>query len=95
MRRTHLRGHANILKRLLVHTGGFNLGLCMRTRFGIGTPRGLQGRWAAVLALLVALWTHVVNLGEALRPTLTDHGAAFTPHHRFVLLPVHASERAL
>jgi len=25
MRRTHLRGHANILKRLLVHVGGFNL----------------------------------------------------------------------
>ena len=25
MRRTHLRGHANILKRLLVHTGAFNL----------------------------------------------------------------------
>ena len=26
LRRTHLRGHANILKRLLVHTGAFNLG---------------------------------------------------------------------
>src|SRR5713226_5378355 len=24
MRRTHLRGHANILKRLLIHAGGFN-----------------------------------------------------------------------
>ena len=31
MRRTHLRGHRNILKRLLVHAGGFNLGLLMRT----------------------------------------------------------------
>ena len=27
MRRTHLRGHQNILKRLLIHAGGFNLGL--------------------------------------------------------------------
>ena len=44
MRRTHLRGHANILKRLLVHAGAFNLGLLMRTAFGRGTPRGLQGR---------------------------------------------------
>lgn len=42
-RRTHLRGHANILKRLLVHAGGFNLGLLMRTICGVGTPRGLQG----------------------------------------------------
>jgi len=27
MRRTHVRGHANILKRLLVHISGLNLGL--------------------------------------------------------------------
>jgi transposase len=44
MRRTHLRGHANILKRLLVHAGAFNLGLLMRKMVGRGTPRGLQGR---------------------------------------------------
>ena len=25
MRRVHLRGHTNILKRLLIHIGGFNL----------------------------------------------------------------------
>ena len=43
MRRTHLRGHTNILKRLLVHAGAFNLGLLMRQAFGRGTPRGLQG----------------------------------------------------
>jgi transposase len=54
MRRTHLRGHANILKRLLVHASGFNLGLVMRTLTGIGTPRSLQGRAAAALALGLA-----------------------------------------
>ena len=43
MRRTHLRGHARILKRLLVHVAGCNLGLLMRKLFGLGTPRGLQG----------------------------------------------------
>jgi len=42
MRRTHLRGHPNILKRLLIHVGGFNLGLVMRAMFGIGKPRRLQ-----------------------------------------------------
>ena len=55
MRRTHLRGHTNILKRLLIHAGGFNLGLVMRHLIGIGTPRGLQGRVAAVLATLLVL----------------------------------------
>lgn len=44
LRRTHLRGHQNILKRLLVHASAFNLGILMRTLFGRGTPRGLQGR---------------------------------------------------
>ena len=55
MRRTHLRGHTNILKRLLIHAGGFNLGLVMRHLIGIGTPRGLQGRVAAVRATLLVL----------------------------------------
>jgi transposase len=52
MRRTHLRGHTNILKRLLIHAGGFNLGLVMRHLIGVGTPRGLQGGLAASLAML-------------------------------------------
>jgi transposase len=57
MRRTHLRGHPNILKRLLIHAAGFNLGLLMRTLIGIGTPRGLQGALGALLALLKRLTT--------------------------------------
>jgi len=54
MRRTHLRGHSNILKRLLIHAGGFNLGLVMRHLLGIGTPRGLQDRPAILIAAFVA-----------------------------------------
>jgi hypothetical protein len=42
MRRVHLRGHTNIRKRVL-HTAASNLGLLMRTLFGVGTPRSLQG----------------------------------------------------
>jgi transposase len=95
LRRTHLRGHDNILKRLVIHSGGFNLGLVMRTRFGIGTPRGLQGRLTAFVALLLALWTHVNGLWRAMRPPVTDHEPAFTPHHRLALLPVSVSEGAL
>jgi transposase len=55
MRRTHLRGHQNILKRLLIHAGGFNLGLLIRTMLGVGTPRGLQGHLAALLGTLGVL----------------------------------------
>src|SRR6195256_4032165 len=55
MRRTHLRGHTNILKRLLIHAGGFNLGLAMRHLIGSGTPRGLQDRLATVIATLSSL----------------------------------------
>ena len=55
MRRTHLRGHARILKRLLVHVAGCNLGLLMRTLFGVGTPRGLQGLVFDFIHALVGL----------------------------------------
>jgi hypothetical protein len=44
MRRVPLRGHDNILKRLLIHAGGLNLGLLMRTLCGVGRPRGLPGK---------------------------------------------------
>src|SRR5271154_6989811 len=55
MRRTYLRSHTNILKRLLIHAGGFNLGLLMRHLIGIGTPRGLQDRLATLMAALLVL----------------------------------------
>jgi len=56
LRRIHLRGHCNILKRVLIHEAGFNLSLVMRQRFGQGTPRGLQGRLRRLLSLL---FTHL------------------------------------
>src|ERR1043166_3959919 len=69
MRRLYLRGHTNILKRLLIHTSGFNLGLLMRQLIGVGTPRGLQGRLGAVVAaLLVLIWS--------LRQLVARHGRA-------------------
>ena len=46
MRRTYLRGHHNILKRQLIHVGGFNLSLVMRKMLGAGTPRELRNRFA-------------------------------------------------
>jgi transposase len=61
MRRTHLRKHNNILKRLLVHVAGMNFGLLLRSAYGIGTPRGLQGLSHA-LHFLVALIAQAVIL---------------------------------
>ena len=95
MRRTHLRGHPHILKRLLVHTGAFNVGLLMRTLIGVGTPRGLQGRMAAVRTLVVALWTRFSDCSRDRVTPPADHASACTPHQRFQLLPVRASEWAV
>jgi hypothetical protein len=39
MRRTWLRGRANVARRYLIHVAGHNLGLLMRSLFGAGTPR--------------------------------------------------------
>src|SRR6266487_3848470 len=54
MRRTHLRGHENILKRQLVHVGAFNLSLLLRQLLGAGTPREWRNR-GHLLPLLVYL----------------------------------------
>src|SRR6266566_6195175 len=60
MRRVHLRGRENILKRVLIHLGGFNLSLVMRKLLGKGTPRGLQGLPAEDLLLLLRFWVAVL-----------------------------------
>ena len=73
MRRTHLRGHINILKRMLVHVGGFNLGLVMRQLIGIGKPRGLQGLFLSFFGLLECLWNLLETFGRELR-RLADRG---------------------
>jgi len=43
MRRVHLRGRENILKRLLIQGAAFNLSLILRKIIGVGKPRQLQG----------------------------------------------------
>jgi transposase len=68
LRRLHLRGHPNILKRLIVHAGAFNLGLLMRHVMGRGTPRGLQGRRRPCFVL----WLLLASLVAELRAALTS-----------------------
>ena len=67
MRRVYLRGHQNILKRILLHAAALNLGLLMRTLFGVGTPRSLQGRAAALFIVVWSLVTHSDTLWARLR----------------------------
>ena len=93
MRRTHLRGHANILKRLCIHVGEFNVGLFMRTLCGVGTPRSLQGHLTAVSVLAVAVWARVLGLWPNLGAPAADDSSPFTPHHRFEFLSVNASQK--
>ena len=66
MRRVHLRGHTNILKRLLIHTGALNLGLLMRSVCGVGTPKGLQGRD------VMRMWSEQVLIFVLLRSIFED-----------------------
>ncbi|MCZ6751005.1 MAG: transposase [Acidobacteria bacterium] len=64
MRRTHLRGHRNILKRLLLHVAAFNLSLILRRDAGAGTPRGLQDLRNRLFFTCCALWMLLESLGE-------------------------------
>jgi transposase len=67
MRRTHVRGRDNILKRLLIHVGGFNLALVMRKLFGIGKPRRVQdGLGGALSATILAAGLVIQWLGRRL-----------------------------
>ena len=90
MRRTHLRKHPNILKRLLIHVAGFNLALIMRSMFGIGKPRRLQDGLAAAALGIFGL---VLGFFEAMRPfwkPLGRLGRILTPREPQVVLPVAA-----
>ena len=100
MRRVHLRGHGNILKRVLLQVCGLNLGLLMRQMLGVGTPRGLQGRASALVnALRNALrrfWSPVSH--AAARVSANWAAAAsirsMAPSHSHILPGLHQRSSA-
>jgi transposase len=55
MRRVHLRGRKNILKRLLFHAVAFNVALLVRKLHGMGKPRTLQGLSSSISMLISML----------------------------------------
>ena len=79
MRRTHLKGHENILKRLLIHAAGFNLSLMLRRLLGVGTARGLQdlaGRLrACLLRCRTALGRAIAEMCQVMKFLWPKHRA--------------------
>jgi transposase len=64
MRRTHLRGHANILKRQLIHVCAFNLSLIFRLSLGAGTPRELRNQRAKLISTFIWLQIALFQLEQ-------------------------------
>ena len=58
----------------------------------MGTPRGLQGRVVAVLTLVVALWTRLIDCWRPFDTPLIDHTSVCPMQDRFEQFPVGASE---
>ena len=59
LRRCHLRGHQNILKRQLIHVSGFNLSLILRKLLGAGKPREWNNRAKRLIRPLLHLFLHL------------------------------------
>jgi transposase len=57
LRRCHLRGRENILKRQLIHVGAFNLSLILRKILGAGTPRELKNKATRLFLRIFRLLT--------------------------------------
>ena len=95
LRRVQVRGQKEIRKRLLVHAAAFNLGLVMRSRFGFGTPRALQGLATAAAALadasardLAALFGEIGRLLGLLRPNCGTSRPSDRPfHNKITFIP--------
>ena len=62
MRRTEVRGHSNVIKRLLIQAGAFNLGMVLRKQVGAGTPRGLQAQVLRAMLLVFGLFNATKQL---------------------------------
>lgn len=79
LRRLHVRGTANVAKRVLLGAAGFNIALLMRSLFGIGKPRRLQGRLpsdSSLLGVLIALLSGLVRTLRLPRATRSHRMAA-------------------
>jgi hypothetical protein len=84
MRRTHLRGHQNILKRLLIHVGAFNLSLIFRSLLGSGTPRELRNRQSSLLFALFLLLRRYSALASRTKFSFSRYRLRRHPSERYL-----------
>lgn len=75
MRRLHLRGQTNILKRYQTHVAAANLGIILRSFIGLGTPRGFQGRKTLLTQALLSFLSSMQRLIHS----LLDHLGPLRP----------------
>jgi len=92
MRRTHLRGHKNILKRLLIHVGAFNLSLIFRSLLGAGTPRELRNRLARLFSQLFCLLGRLWMPTHSANPVLSSLGFGSRRNRRYLRYKLRRSE---
>lgn len=86
MRRTHLRKHDNILKRLLTHVAGFNLGILMRNLIGKATPK----EYAELKASLITAVSRFISTIKACFTPLQSDGCP-----NLVIPPNHSANHPL
>jgi transposase len=82
MRRCHLRGRENILKRQLVHVGAFNLSLILRKLLGAGTPRELKNRAGQVFSRLLRSLLNLTTVGSLIWRLTRPAGLPIAPTFR-------------
>jgi transposase len=83
MRRVHLRGRENILKRLLIQGAAFNLSLILRKAIGVGKPRRLQGLYLPLITHLGRIFGWI---GAIRRPARSPHATLRCKVSGFVTL---------
>lgn len=91
LRRVYLRGHSNIVKRLLIHACGLNLGMLMRSLYGVGTPRGLQGGGFQLLFLFSLMLFCISSLDCEQEECWADFRARASAHSPLTHRPAHFS----
>ena len=91
----YLRGRDNVLKRVLIHVGGFNLSLMLRRLLGKGTPRGLQGLSAESFLTLLRLWALVLVCSEQKTPRDMKLVPSHPGVHRIFISPQQAERTTL
>lgn len=85
-RRTWLRGLEKVRKRWTIQAAARNLGLIMRSLFGVGTSRSLQGELGLAHGVCLALSIIVGNIESWLIQLLTNRPTKYSPQFSLALI---------